>query len=134
MDKKLNFVLIDDDNIFNFLSQRVLKSCDITDTITTFSNAKEALAYLAESKENSTDIILLDIRMPEMDGFEFLEEFTVLNCLNIDIYMLTSSLDERDKERAFTYSTVKGFYSKPLNKEIAVEIYNSKLNQINSTI
>ena len=128
MDKKLNFLLIDDDDIFNFLSQRVLKSCGITDTITTFSNAKEALAYLAESKENSTDIILFDIRMPEMDGFEFLEKFTLLNCLNIDIYMLTSSLDERDKVRAFTYSSVKGFYSKPLNKEIAVEIYNSKLN------
>ena len=128
MDKKLNFLLIDDDDIFNFLSQRVLKSCGITDTITTFSNAKEALVYLAESKKNSTDIILLDIRMPEMDGFEFLEKFTMLNFLNIDIFMLTSSLDKRDRERALTYSSVKGFYSKPLNKEIALEIYNSKLN------
>ncbi len=127
MEKKLNFVLIDDDDIFNYLNQRVLKSANIAGKIITFSNAKDALAYFAESKENCSDIILLDIRMPEMDGFEFLEEFIELHCSNTNIFMLTSSLDEKDKEKAGTFPPVKGFLSKPLTGDKVNEIYGSYL-------
>jgi CheY-like chemotaxis protein len=133
MDKRLNFVLIDDDEIFNFLSERVLKISEIANTVQIFSKAKEALTYFSDFKEEDKVIILLDIRMPEMDGFEFLEEFNKLNLLNIDVYMLTSSLDERDKEKAFTYPAVKGFYSKPLGKVIIAEIYKTYLNGVNQS-
>ncbi|OYU96455.1 MAG: response regulator [Bacteroidetes bacterium B1(2017)] len=131
MGEKLNFVIIDDDSIFNFLSERLLTKSEVANNITAFSNAKEALSYFAESKENSPDIILLDIRMPEMTGFEFLDEFTRLNHLSTNIYMLSSSLDEKDRVKANTYTSVKGFLSKPLNKEIVNEIYTSRINQIN---
>ncbi len=125
MEKKLNFVLIDDDDIFNYLTHRVLKISDIAGKITTFSSAKDALAYLAESKENCSDIILLDIRMPEMDGFEFLENFIGLPCPGTNIFMLSSSLDEKDKEKASTFPQVKGFLSKPLTGDKVNEIYSS---------
>ena len=131
MDKKLDIVLIDDDNIFNFISNRVLKSSGIANNITTFSNAKQALVFFTESKENCSDIILLDIRIPEMDGFEFLEEFIELNCLGTNIFMLTSSMDYKDKEKASTFLPVKGFLSKPLTEDKVIKIYNTKLNNIN---
>lgn len=127
MEKKLNFVIIDDDNIMNFISNRVLKNSGIANNITTFSNAKQALGFFSESKENCSDIILLDIRMPEMDGFEFLEEFVELNCSHTNIFMLTSSLDEKDKEKAHTFLPVKGFLSKPLTEDKVNEIYGSYL-------
>lgn len=126
MDKKLDIVLIDDDNIFNFISNRVIKSSGIANNITTFSSAKQALVFFSESKKNCSDIILLDIRMPEMDGFEFLEKFIGLECLGTNVYMLTSSMDYKDKEKASTFFLVKGFLSKPLTEDKVLKIYNSK--------
>jgi len=109
MEKKLNFILIDDDGVFNFLTQRVIQISNIASKITVFSIAKDALAHLAESKENCSDIILLDIRMPEMDGFAFLEKFIGLHCLHTKIFILTSSLDEKHREKASVFLPVKGF-------------------------
>jgi response regulator RpfG family c-di-GMP phosphodiesterase len=127
LETRFNFVLIDDDSVFNFLGERVIKKSGLANNITLFSTAKEALIYFAESKENnSDDIIFLDIRMPEMDGFQFLAEFEKLDYSGIEIHMLTSSLDERDKLKVAIYPFVKGFYSKPLNNEILESVCNTR--------
>jgi response regulator RpfG family c-di-GMP phosphodiesterase len=130
MEKKFNFLLIDDDEIFNFLSKRTLLKYEIANNITVFNDAIEALKYIEDNKSALViDIILLDIRMPRMDGFEFLNEFMKLDFNETYVYMLTSSLDERDVKRALKYEMVKGFYSKPLTVEILSEIYEKQLNK-----
>jgi CheY-like chemotaxis protein len=126
--KKLSGVLIVDDDITNnFLSEILIQEMNITDHIFTVYNGKDALTfikskYLDESnllKNSCPELILLDINMPVMDGFEFLEEFEKIpNKSNnkIAIVMLTSSDDKRDVEKASQYS-VAGYLNKPLTED-----------------
>lgn len=118
------FLLIDDDEIFNFLNKKVLELSKMADTVTVFTSGQKALDHLAplmSSKEEWPKYVLLDIRMPGMDGFEFLQKFKDMdpNFLEqVKVYMLTSSIDERDKYKSGSYPFVRGFFSKPLNVEM----------------
>ena len=110
--KKLNSVLlIDDDNATNFISTMLIKKAGITDHIEAVLNGREALDYLTNSgKYERSDgvfpqpmLILLDINMPAMDGWEFAEAISKLEENQkgkIVIVMLTSSLNPDDKEKA----------------------------------
>ena len=100
---KLNYMLIDDREIDLFINQKIIEKFSIESNFKTFTNAKLALEYLCSLDDQPglesvffPDIILLDINMPEMNGFQFLNAFSELNCekLNtIKIYMLSSILD-----------------------------------------
>jgi CheY-like chemotaxis protein len=122
------YLLIDDEEIFNFIQSEVISDHDSTDEVNTFSSAIEALEFLRDKiskNENLPDFIFLDVRMPEMNGFDFLEAFHKLDqeaIKNIHIYMLSSSLDEKDFKRAMSFPSVKGFKSKPLSDDIIDEI------------
>lgn len=107
---------IDDDEINNMLSERMMKKHFPDIKAASFLYAKEALNLLQETKEEIPDAIFLDINMPEMNGWGFLEVFEKLN-LSIPIYMLTSSIDPKDQEKAHQYTTVKDFISKPLKED-----------------
>jgi CheY-like chemotaxis protein len=108
--KTKHILIIDDDDISNFVTRKTLECYDLVDKTTVFDNPMDALDYLKNS-ESKPDIILLDIKMPVMNGFEFIEEFNKLNCNSV-IYILSSSVYSKDKDKA----KVKGikYMSKPL--------------------
>lgn len=115
-------LLIDDDEISNFLNQSMLKKSGLFDEIQVLNNALTALEVLkdlARSKGVIPEIILLDLMMPIMDGFEFLRELDKLELEElkpIKVIMLTSSLDPKDRLLALNNSRVIGFLSKPINQ------------------
>lgn len=115
---KLNFkkiCLIDDDDMQHWLNVRIIHSIDKTIEIFSYSSAEIALNDLMVNKI-IPDVILLDINMPLMDGWDFIEEVGARE-INIPIYMLTSSIDKNDNEKAKKYKVVKGFLNKPLKQE-----------------
>ncbi len=119
---------IDDDEIFNFLHAELIRKADDNAIIDVFTSSIEGLTYLTDcinKNEPLPDFLFLDIRMPEMNGFEFLNELLKLPASRIDkikIFMLTSSLDERDRKTASSYALVKGFIGKTFSIERLNEI------------
>ncbi|MDL5512551.1 response regulator [Arenibacter sp. M-2] len=122
--------IIDDDPIFIFGSKILLRNNDFASDFLICQNGKEALDLiipLIESEQGLPEVIFLDLNMPIMDGWEFLEEFGKLSGKkDVKIYILSSSVDSRDMERASKYNTVNGFIAKPLTdvkiRELAQEI------------
>jgi CheY-like chemotaxis protein len=135
--KKLNSVLlIDDDAATNFISKMLVKKAGITDHIETVLNGQQAIEYLTNSgKYKKSDnvfprpmLILLDINMPVMDGWEFAEAFDKLEENQkgeVIIVMLTSSLNPDDKERAANLPVISGFQ----NKILTMDGLNSIMSQ-----
>lgn len=121
---KHNFkILIIDDNIIDQIVTKKLlqKNLNLTESYAV-SSGKDGITWLENSNIGPEDklIILLDIKMPEMDGFAFLEEFEKLDKKNsnqIMIFMLSSTLDPKDKTRAENNIFVKKLLSKPLSTE-----------------
>jgi CheY-like chemotaxis protein len=138
MTKKLHCVmLIDDDEPTNFLNQLVIEKTGYVEQVITMSSAVEALHYLSNGSAQNPDflrpdLIFLDINMPAMNGWEFLEEYKNLNeeqKARMMIVMLTTSLFPEDKEKALHISDVSGFEHKPLTRdkfERVLEKYTSK--------
>jgi CheY-like chemotaxis protein len=115
----MNIWLIDDDDITNMLHQFFLEEYFPDASIVVFSQAELALAALAENQA-FPDHIFLDLNMPVMDGWEFLDaysEMTIPNSNNIHIHILTSSLDPNDFAKAEQSPFVHGIISKPLEIE-----------------
>lgn len=121
---KANVMLIDDNKIDLFISEKIIKRLCIDSNIRTFSSAKSGIEFLKilEAKVGIKtmlvpDIILLDINMPEMNGFQFINEFNKLKMLkekNIKIYMLSSSANLKDINKAKNMVACSGFINKPL--------------------
>lgn len=107
---------IDDDVINNLLNERLLKKHFPSIVCKTFSDAEKAFEELDSNNDNLPDAIFLDINMPVMNGWDFLDNM-LSKKLNLIVYMLTSSIDPKDQEKALAYSSVKDFISKPLKEE-----------------
>lgn len=130
MKKKLNCVLlIDDDDVTNFLNRRVIECAEVAEHIEVKLNGKEALDYLSRiyetEKTPSADplLILLDINMPIMDGWEFLTAYHKEKThQNVNIVMLSTSNNPDDQKRAETFSSIRDFKSKPLTLEVIEDI------------
>jgi len=126
-----NVLVVDDDDNWCFLTKLILQKANIFREITIARNGQEALnkiKALAAHGESLPELILLDIKMPVMDGFEFLEEiqkFPAINLSRTRIYLSTSSFLKTDKEKAQLYP-VSGFITKPLTEEILNDILADK--------
>lgn len=122
-------LLVDDDPINNFLNKNIIRELiSPLIPVKAFLNPEEALQYLIDlndhHKEDLPDFIFLDINMPEMSGFEFLDLYieNKLDKLPIQIYILTSSLDPNDLEVSKLYPIVQDLVSKPLKGDIVRRI------------
>jgi CheY-like chemotaxis protein len=94
-----SILLVDDDYVNNFITERLLRKSGIAKEIKAVRNGEEALTYLSEEINYCPDLILLDINMPEMDGINFLKNFkTMVLDKNIRIVLLTSSVNVKDRE------------------------------------
>lgn len=132
MEKKLNCVLlVDDDFATNFINKKILQKNNIADHIQVALNGNEALDYLCnQGKFESKDIkqpqlILVDINMAVMDGWEFIEAYQNLNFENkekIVMVMLSSSFNPADKAKADSIKEISDFKQKPMSKEALIEI------------
>ncbi len=119
-------MLIDDNEVDRYIGLRNITKYAFAEEVIAKQSAKSALEYLKSlSPENLPQLIFLDIRMPEVDGFGFLEEYKKLSELlqkNCIIIMLSTSLNPTDQERAKNNPYVKKFINKPLDKEKLHEI------------
>lgn len=117
-------MLIDDSEPDTLYTSIVLQRCGQPFEVTTFESARDALAHL-ERGGLPPDIILLDINMPGMDGFEFLEHYQKLGPMQragAVVVMLTSSPDPADRERAMNYPVVRAYLTKPVDAASAAAL------------
>ena len=124
MNKLKEILLIDDSRGTNILNKRIMEEMNIAYKITTLNNGKAALEYLTNMNNEGgypdPELIFLDINMPVMDGYQFLEKYAEEQHTNSSlkpIIMLSSSANEVDLVRSQLYSMVKGYQSKPLTQE-----------------
>jgi CheY-like chemotaxis protein len=116
-----HIALVDDDEVINLVHSEVIKRIVHDVQLEIFQSGTQLLEYLRNHEDQSLDVIFLDIRMPEMDGFEVLEKMEEMNpkaSKNARVFVLSSSLDERDLNRAKANPLVTGFIGKPLSFDI----------------
>lgn len=121
MKNELSFMLIDDDHVFNFIHRKQIEKFELSKSIKSFESPLRALHFLKNlSLENIPDIIFLDINMPELNGFAFLEKLKqerveLLNHLNV--FVVTSSLNPEDYAASKSFECIKGYFNKPIDLE-----------------
>lgn len=134
MSKPLNLImLIDDDEYTNFIHERAVEKSGLCEKVISFQKAQEALIYLKEQSSNPIgvpELIFLDINMPIMNGWQFIEEYRDLppECkAHRLLFMLTTSLNPDDEAKAKEIDEMAGFFRKPLTIESLSEIVKDYL-------
>ncbi len=133
MKKKLNCVLlIDDDEPTNFINRIIIEKSDCTNHVQVTESAEEALDYLkqkgrfvANGPTPKPELIFLDINMPRLNGWDFLERYRKWSNdlkTNPVIVMLTTSMNPEDEKKARQIDVVSGYESKPLNKNKVTDL------------
>jgi CheY-like chemotaxis protein len=117
-------LIVDDDSIIIFIHKKLVGKCGFPLAPETYLNGREALDNLMSTADESThSIVLLDINMPVMSGWEFLDAIQDKPfAKNMKVAMVTSSVDASDKLKAKTYSQVVGFLEKPITVDMLNEL------------
>ena len=121
-------MLIEDDEVSSYIFSKLITISNFAKDIESFNNAKEALNFLKENSnkpERLPEVIFLDLMLFDMDGWEFLEKFELLDQSvkdRIHVVILTTSFFEKDKIKAENYPSVKKFIQKPITNENLMEV------------
>jgi CheY-like chemotaxis protein len=123
--------LVDDDQVISYITQRLLNNADPSVKVTNFLSAKMALEKLRIEKK-APDLLLLDINMPGINGWQFLDELRNMH-MYVNVYMYSSSIDPEDVKKARSYPMVRDFLSKPvesaaIRKLLDIPIVRSKVS------
>lgn len=128
MKKKLNCILlVDDDHDDNLYHQIILDEMNIAHRIDVVLNGLDALAYLKNENVEAPEIIFLDLNMPKMNGWEFLEHYKHLNKeqkARVVLVILTTSANPDHIKKAKEIEEVTGFETKPLTKQMLHDLLN----------
>jgi CheY-like chemotaxis protein len=123
--------IIDDNEIYQFTLMRIINDNKQAERIITFSDGEKAIHYLADNKatnENIPDIIFLDVNMPIMDGWQFIDEYASIKTeikKKIVIFMLSSSVNPIDIERASKINEISDYIIKPMKLEEVKIIFDN---------
>lgn len=123
MPNVFDFILIDDSSLDLFFHGRIITISGLANSVQSFNSAHDALEFLqvSEKQIDENSIILLDLQMPGMNGFEFIDHFHQLPeslKKKIRIYMLSSTIDTRDIEKAKSSKYIIDLLSKPLDIQL----------------
>lgn len=119
--KKNIIWIVDDDAIYQIIINKIIQKSEIFTSCASFKNGKEAinaLSNISQDIEALPDIILLDINMPVMDGWEFMEEMKIIpfpKQKKINTYIVSSSIAPEDKNKSKKFSAITGYISKPVS-------------------
>jgi len=128
--KKYIFCLIDDDLIYQFTCKKLIQSLELPIELIPFLNGQEALDFLlknAKVENKLPDFIFLDINMPILNGWQFLEDYVNIKnqlCKPNLLYLVSSSIDFEDVERAAKNNLLTGYINKPISKEKILKAIN----------
>lgn len=126
--KNPTICVVDDDEIYQFVIKSQIESRKIARKIIMFSDGELAIDFFKNTVENAEelpDLVLLDLNMPIMDGWEFLDEFIMLKPRlpkKITIYVVTSSINQTDIDRAKRISEVTDYIVKPISEETLLDM------------
>lgn len=121
----LKVLIIDDDEVVVFIQKKLMAKNEITDCPLVFKRASPALDFIVSEENNKEFLILLDINMPGMNGWEFLDELNKKSDKErYHVIMVTSSVEQRDKEKASKYCMVREFLEKPITNGSCRKIKN----------
>jgi len=132
--KKLSSVLLVDDNVaINLIHQKLIKRQDLAEHVYTCTSARQALNFIKanhgtddQEKHIKPELLFLDINMPGMDGWDFLIELRKINDdvkEGMIIYMLTTSINPEDRQKAVEENIVSGFINKPLSSQALNDVF-----------
>jgi len=132
---KYNVLLVDDDSIYRYAATKSIQATGLCSQLSVCSNGEEALSYISSNINNDPlipDIILLDVNMPVMNGWDFLEAYDSLKTdlpKKIIIYVVSSSLNESDIRKSKQFATVKDYIIKPVIKEKFAQILEASFRE-----
>lgn len=122
--------IIDDDPIFVFATKRLMEIAQFCEEIIVYKNGKEALDGLSERLQQALplpELIFLDLNMPVLDGFQFLEQFSVWpQAQSVSLYMITSSINPEDMQKVASFPIVQRYLTKPLCLDVLHELSRSE--------
>lgn len=125
MSKYQRCILIDDSKADLFIAKLIIQKCNVDSEIIELNNGEEASEWFHAHQDIKDTLVLLDINMPIMNGFEFLESIkSIAFDSSVDVYLLSSSTHPEDQKRAQEYDLVKSYLVKPIKRETIIELIN----------